>query len=588
MIVLNTHIHKYIIPLILLALVSSQCLADGRYNYLLNKTYAELAPLFDTTVFKKLSHAPKEKFFNEITQIQQLAEKHRDEQLLFEVEISKWYYRDINRLHNSVTESIAELKLLLQETVEKQLDKQAMLVRFEIGGQYFYEAHDYEAAFTQFILNFDNVAKVSSTEMPTKKAIILHTGNVYYNFGDYKNAKKYIQIADTVGNNWRHRVDIQCKNTLGLIYRDNSNFDSAIYYFQQGIDIAKKYESDIWEAILSGNVGICYYEQGAYSKAIPLLQKDIELCFEYGSFDNGVNSSVKLANTFIKTGEFTLANKVIERAWKYVDSMKDHVKYVPGLYDATAKLYLSKGNYKLAHQYRDSANYYNDSLRRRDNIIQLTRVQNRIRQEVHDKEIEALTLEKELITTTRNTLIVILILISIITYLIINRQRLVHHANKAVLTADKKLTESKLQNATEQLDNYTRRLQEKNALIERSASEIKRLQDSIANEIIKEDHNKTLQQLYASTILTDEEWDDFRKLFDKVHTGFLHRLKEKMPELSPADTRFIVLSKLNMTNKEMAGILGVQPDTIRSYKHRLRKKFNISEDANIKDFTDSI
>ncbi len=57
-----------------------------------------------------------------------------------------------------------------------------------------------------------------------------------------------------------------------------------------------------------------------------------------------------------------------------------------------------------------------------------------------------------------------------------------------------------------------------------------------------------------------------------------------MPELTPADTRFLVLSKLNLSNKEMAGILVCATDTIRSYKHRLRRRFDLPEDANIKLF----
>ena len=153
---------------------------------------------------------------------------------------------------------------------------------------------------------------------------------------------------------------------------------------------------------------------------------------------------------------------------------------------------------------------------------------------------------------------------------------------------DKELYEANLENAKQQLDNFTKRLQEKNALIEKSEGEIERLQTTISESKQEKVDNTIMQQLYSSTILTDDEWEEFKLLFDKVHAGFLHRLKEKMPELSPADTRFLVLTKLKLTNKEMASVLGVQPDTIRSYKHRLRKKFMLGDDTNMQSFVDSI
>lgn len=564
--------------------------AQHKYEYLLDRSYAELVPLFDTAVFRVIIHLSEKESNEELEAIKKLAKANDDEQLYMEALVAGHYYTARNDLYKSYNEEIEALWELLKRAEKKKLRYHVILLRFELGGTYFYRAHDYDAAFTLFLTNYPAVIKTSSAEMPTKKSIILHTGNVYYNFADYANAKKYILIADTVGNSWRARVKIQCKNTLGLIYRYTEQYDSAKYYFEQSIDIAKAAGENIWVAIASGNIGITYYLQGKYREAIPLLKMDADACFAYGqgSYDNGINSLIKMADAYLHTGRPDSARLAVERGWKYADSMKDRLKHVPGLYEATADIYISSGEYKLAHKYRDSAEFYRDSLQRRDNTLQLARVQSKIKQEVHEKELQALNVEKDLIRNTRNALIAILVLLSIIAYLFINRQRLKHRANKAILTADKKLAENKLKNAVQELDNYTSRLQEKNALIEKSAHEIERLQGKLEASNHNKDYSESLQQLYASTILTDEEWDEFKLLFDKVHTGYLHRLKEKMPELSPADTRFIVLSKLNMTNKEMAAILGVQPDTIRTYKHRLRKKFGLSEDADIREFVDRI
>ncbi|MEZ5016483.1 MAG: tetratricopeptide repeat protein [Flavipsychrobacter sp.] len=561
--------------------------AQDEYRYLLHKTYAERVPLFDTTVFQKLKHADSADWAKAYTTIKRLAEKEGDEGLLMEAKLGNWYYLKHNNYYGN-EEAVDELKLLLDEANQKSLDKYVVLIRFELAGQYFYHLHNYQKAFTQYIENYSAVTQISSADLPNKKSIIVHTGNAYYNFRDYVNAKKYLLIADTVNNSWRTKVGIQCKNTLGLIHRNNKQYDSAIYYFEQCIAIAKQTQDSIWEAIVLGNIGISYYQQGFYEKAIPLLKRDVEGSFSFGAFDNGVNSIVKLVDAFVEVGDLEQAKLYLDRGWRFADSMRDKTKHLPALYNVSAKLMIMSGDYKQAHHLRDSADLYAKVLVERDDIMQLARVETRIRQEVHDKEIEKLNVEKELVTTVRNGLLIGLVLLTIITYLIINRQRIKHKTNRKILLFEKELTETKLQNASAQLESYTKSLQEKNLLIEKSTDEINRLQENLDQLDSEKNDNVILQQLYDSTILTDGEWEEFRRLFEQVHTGYINRLKEKLPGLSPADIRFIVLSKLKLSNKEMAGILGVQPDSMRTYKYRLRKKFNITDDETLSYIIDTI
>jgi len=73
----------------------------------------------------------------------------------------------------------------------------------------------------------------------------------------------------------------------------------------------------------------------------------------------------------------------------------------------------------------------------------------------------------------------------------------------------------------------------------------------------------------------------FTNLFDKVYPGFFYRLKARLPDLSPAETRFLTLQKLGSTPKEMAAMLGVGLGAIRQYRLRIRRKFGVSRDAEI-------
>jgi DNA-directed RNA polymerase specialized sigma24 family protein len=106
--------------------------------------------------------------------------------------------------------------------------------------------------------------------------------------------------------------------------------------------------------------------------------------------------------------------------------------------------------------------------------------------------------------------------------------------------------------------------------------------------VVTPEQTEALSQLRRSAILTDEDWESFRENFDKVHTGFLIRLKAKIPDLSPAETRFLALAKLQLSNKEMAALLGVTADAMRLTRFRLRKKLNLTEDGSLEELVNSI
>jgi DNA-binding CsgD family transcriptional regulator len=73
-----------------------------------------------------------------------------------------------------------------------------------------------------------------------------------------------------------------------------------------------------------------------------------------------------------------------------------------------------------------------------------------------------------------------------------------------------------------------------------------------------------------------------------VHGGYLYRLRQKIAGLTPSETRFMALAKLNLNNKEMAASLGVGPNAIRNTWFRLRKKLNLPEEYSLKEFVKTI
>ena len=256
-------------------------------------------------------------------------------------------------------------------------------------------------------------------------------------------------------------------------------------------------------------------------------------------------------------------------------------------YYSLSRIYEKQGNHKAALEYYTKHTKTNDSLRDISKEREFAKVEAEfnVRKQtdslayvsaLKDEEIEQRKLE-------RNGSVVLVGLIGLVGFLFVNRQNI----KRKKLRAEKELADNKLQSAQHRLNIFTKSLSEKNQLIENFTEEIEKLQAlPCSNEL--PDTKENLVKLQSAIILTDEQWEDFKELFDQVHQGFLNRLKEKLPELTPAETRYMALCKLKLSNKEMANMLGIGLSGMRNYKYRLNKKVNISDDESFEELVESI
>lgn len=133
-----------------------------------------------------------------------------------------------------------------------------------------------------------------------------------------------------------------------------------------------------------------------------------------------------------------------------------------------------------------------------------------------------------------------------------------------------------------QLSNYVRVLAQKNHLIDELSEELKSL--NLQNESKNSDKIEKISILIESRLLSDEDWREFKRIFDQVHTGFFVRLKENFPDLTPAEIRLFALIKLNLSTKEVAEILAVSPKSVNVARYRLRKSLGLEKGTDVTDF----
>lgn len=552
--------------------------AQPDHTELLDLSYSDRVQVFDTVILKSLSSVDSTTYITELDKIARLAQKHHDHGLYVEAKLS-----ELNRIPTSQSEKYVEhFESLLSYADEHELKNYSISLRFLYGMHLFFYRGDKVGGLKQFAINNNDLLSVSSVEMPNKKAILVSLGELYYVFKNYKLSKKHLLTADTIHNDWRRDVSLRCKNTLGLLYRTRSNYDTAISYFEQARTLAIEKDLPVWVGITTGNIGISYYLNKEYSKAIPLIKEDIKICIQNKEYPNAVNSMTKLADIYIQENDPIQAKYWVDNAWRYFDSCELFATTsLAGLYDLNAQYFRSIKDYKTALLYRDSADVYTDSVNEEFNSSVTQQIQKQVDDEISRTLVSKLNYDKSRMRLTRNGLVVGVMLIAIIAWLIVARQRLAYNTKQALMEADQKLIASELDAAQTQLANFTKRLKEKNRIIEAFTEDVKNIKGvSVANEDTEEN---ILPRLLNATILTEDEWSEFKILFDKVHTGYITRIQDRFPDITQSDLRFLVLSKLGLNNKEMAAILGVRPDTLRTNKYRFRKKTGINSDEELNE-----
>ena len=97
-----------------------------------------------------------------------------------------------------------------------------------------------------------------------------------------------------------------------------------------------------------------------------------------------------------------------------------------------------------------------------------------------------------------------------------------------------------------------------------------------------------LKKIVNKYTIQDNNWKVFDHYFESVNKNFYTRLKQKYPEISSNDLKICALIKLNLSIKKMATILNISPDSVKTARHRLRKKLQLSTEENLTDFILSV
>jgi len=184
--------------------------------------------------------------------------------------------------------------------------------------------------------------------------------------------------------------------------------------------------------------------------------------------------------------------------------------------------------------------------------------------------------EKQTADLKRNFILLSVLLGTIILFLYFNRIRLKQKHKQEFALQQKNAAETELRAAKDQMLLFTENIIEKTELIEKLSQQIShKEQNSELHQLINE--------ITHQTILTEEDWENFKSLFEKIYPGFFLNLKEKARDITIAEQRMAALTRLNLTARQMATMLGISVDSVHKSRQRLRQRLHLPVEVNLEE-----
>ena len=445
---------------------------------------------------------------------------------------------------------------------------------------YLYNYRHYKQALPYYIICDQKLNDIPETQLLQPGTMLKLMGYFFSTAQEYEKSNNLLQKAR------KHFVNNPTE-TAGLLDNIGTNYvklnqlKNAQSYYNQALELSLESHNKIRYAKVLGNYAKVKSLQGDKKTAEQFLLKDIAISTKTEDDQNTMFAHIQLAKLYLATKQIDNAEITLKQGEKIALS-KSHFKSSElEIVQLLQKVAAARGDEKNELYFRkkeDSLAQYLKKLDGKDAISQInweTQKEN-FRYQLKAEKAQH---EKESFRTIAAFLLVLLLIIIFFFVLksLRNRWKIekTEYDKKVLsLSLDKLNSEHKLNTSEQTIASYKVYLHEKNQQIDDLEREISKIGSSSASYL--EQNTKKLQQLLDSHLMTQENWDKFKKIYIEENAEEYKNIMSNFPDLTDSNQRIVILSRLGVSNHEMTRILGVTIEAIKKAKQRLRKKYETS------------
>ncbi|MEZ4803757.1 MAG: tetratricopeptide repeat protein [Gelidibacter sp.] len=447
--------------------------------------------------------------------------------------------------------------------------------------------------------------------------------NIYIEKGSYKlaliEAFKALKCFNAIHHQSR-TADVL--KQIGDIESGLENYDNAISYFKQAIEIYNQLGDKIYLAYAYNSLGISYQDLKDYKNARISYNLAKDYATDVGDKLSLSNVLHDLAELEIKDKNYPKAKQLLNEA-KTLAEEEDLQISLANVYDGLSQIdfyshnlteslhkndmaiELSKKNGLLPHlqnlysfrsdilqklnQHDEAIHYLKASQTIKDSLFSSKKIQQieelKTLYDIEKKEQEiknqknkiALLQVKDKISKQQLMLLGAGLLLALIGLYAFFQKSKRHKLEREKAEVD-------LEYKTKELTIHALHLAKKNEVLNDLKQKAK---------VLKADANadpgyQMLIQTINFDLQDDNNWEKFSRYFEEVHKDFNTKARQQFPNITTNDLRLMALLKMNLSSKEIANILNISSDGIKKARQRLRKKMGIDSDESLEAIVISI
>ncbi|MCX7697690.1 MAG: tetratricopeptide repeat protein [Bacteroidales bacterium] len=391
--------------------------------------------------------------------------------------------------------------------------------------------------------------------------IINNIGSVHERLKNYKKAIFFHRLALKLARQESYKKSFYTSlNNLGVVYENTQHFDSALFYYHKAISF-KDHISEYEYALSLNNLARVYLLINLPDSAKSYLDSAFSMSSRIGAYEN-------LLETYRMYSMYYEKKNEIQRAFDYLKLFKD--------------LILKLDSQKVEGKFENFLFQQNQKRFAKEKSL----LENQIRLQ-----------RKVQIFFAFSTVLILIVLVFVIIS-IRQRNKLLEDQKKISVLENLRMKEEmenkerlaqlekekimlELQHKDRQLAILAMQMTSKNDVLKQVESQLERI-----IEILPKGKHSLLQKIISfirSNSNDQEMWENYVFHFEKVYPNFFMRLQKLYPHLNASEQRLCSYIFINLSNKEIAHILGISESSVKIRKNRLAKRLNLSSAANLSE-----
>lgn len=398
-------------------------------------------------------------------------------------------------------------------------------------------------------------------------------------------------------------------NNLGMAFSDMGLQDSAIHYYRLGLSTLGGFTSgravEGIDLAIYDNYIRSLWKAGKLAPSSAQIDTFQTYCEKYGSPIRQKKCWALLAEIFNDFGLFHQSGQYIQKLLKLHREKRSMSPEVNQLRIDKVVLEHARG----VENWEDVGVYTNRVVRQTDSIAKLNKrfleliisaqryydeAINHVEQRMVKAEMdrnEGLDKQLSLTRWLRGVSgLAFFVLLSIVAILwVYNRKQKAFKREKEIIKRQVGEKQSRLLKLEEEIELKQRDL-EKVTLYVNSMKDSRNALRQVLERSIKQkgdESKRTIQRLLMDNKSQEQLVNRSDVLFANVREvseGFYKRLKQRFPDLSPAEVEFCAYIRAGLSTPEIAHLRNIQPKSVRMTKYRLKKKLSLRDEMDIGDF----